>query len=200
MSETKRTQRMKRIRALTESALMVALATALSFVVLWEMPMGGSVTLASMLPVMLIGIKYGSLQGVGTAFVFSGIQLAQAIAKGNVFIYTETAPLAVAVALLDYILPYTVIGLAGIFRSFRPKKCPRLGCYLGMLAVVFARFVCHFFSGVLIWGQWAEDMHPVVYSILYNGGFLLPDLAIAFLVAVYLLEIPVMQKALDIPR
>ena len=147
MSETKRTQRMKRIRALTESALMIALATALSFVVLWEMPMGGSVTLASMLPVMLIGIKYGSVQGMGTAFVFSGIQLAQAIAKGNVFIYTETAPLAVAVALLDYVLPYTVIGLAGIFRNFRPEKCPRLGCYLGMLFVVFARFVCHFFFG-----------------------------------------------------
>ena len=200
MTETKRKKRTKRVRALTESALMIALATALSFVELWEMPMGGSVTLASMLPIMLIGIKYGAGQGLITAFVFSGIQLAQAIMKGNVFVYTETAPLVILVALFDYVIPYTLIGLSGILRRFRPEKCPRLGCYLGMLLVVFARFLCHFISGVAVWGQWAEDMHPILYSILYNGGFLLPDFVICFLVAVYLLEIPVVQKMLDIPR
>ena len=197
MSETV-IKRRKSLRTLTESALMIALSTALSFVVLWRMPLGGSVTPASMLPVMLVGIKYGKLRGLMAGLIFSLIQMMQSAAANLEWV--ETAPLVVAVILFDYLVPYTVIGLAGIFRGFRPKKCERLGCYLGISAVVFCRFLCHFFTGVLVWGQWAEGMHPILYSFLYNGGYLLPELLLTLLVAAYLLEVPVMQKALDIPR
>ena len=83
--------RSKKLLTMAECAIMISLAFALSWVTLWKMPMGGSVTLASMLPIMLIGIKYGPKIGVGTAFLYSLTQLIQAISQGDVFVYCQSA-------------------------------------------------------------------------------------------------------------
>ena len=180
-----------KIRTMVECALLLALGVGLSFIIIWEMPMGGSITLASMLPILLIGIKYSPKWSFGCAFAYSLFQLLQAIMHGNVFVYCETWDIVVLCALLDYILPFTVLGLT----AFAQKE----KIYSFMFLAVALRFLCHFFSGILIWGQWAENMSPAVYSILYNGGFLLPELIITFAVTGPLLEVKAIRRLLNLP-
>ena len=179
--------RNQKTTVLAECAVMLALAFALSCAKLFEMPMGGSVTVASMLPIMLIGIKYGPFIGLGTAFVYSGTQILQAVVSGNVFPYCESGDVLVICILLDYLIPFTVLGLAGIFKDrFKNRE---IGVYVGMIGVVLVRFVCHFVTGVAIWGQWAPDgMGKYLYSLLYNGGFLSVDFIICIAIAVLMMR------------
>ena len=185
---------------LANTAMLVALHIALSYAVLWEQPMGGAVTAASMLPLMLISIVYGAGWGTAGAAVASLFQLLQAVIKGNVFVWCETADIIVLCALFDYVVPYTILGLSGLLRNRPFGKFRHFGIYLGMVLAVLLRFVCHYVTGVAIWGQWApEGMGAHLYSLLYNGGFLLPDLAIALVAAVALLERRSVQKLLKLP-
>ena len=106
-----------KVKIVTECAMMVALAFALSCAKLFEMPLGGSVTVASMLPIMLIGVKYGSPIGLSCAFIYSLLQCLQALLTGNVFPYCETSTTLVVCVLFDYLVPFTILGFSGIFRK-----------------------------------------------------------------------------------
>ena len=177
-----------KIRALCECAIMIALAFVLSCVRLYKMPLGGSVTLASMLPIMLIAIKHGPKIGLGTAFVYSLTQLIQAYTEGDVFPYCETAATLVICMLFDYVVPFTALGLAGTLKNVRLFRHRQVGAYVGMVGVVMLRFASHFITGVAIWGQWApEGMGKYIYSLAYNGSFLAVDLAICLVCAVPML-------------
>ena len=176
---------------------MLALATALSFCKLWEMPMGGSVTLGSMLPIFLFAIKYGPKKGVVVSFLYAGIQVAQAFIEGNVFVYCETAVPFLVVLFFDYLIPFTALGLVFSLPKLCPEKFPRLGYYISIVTLTVVRFLCHLLSGATVWSQWT-DMNPWLYSFLYNGTFLLPELAITLVMAILLLETPVIRKNLDI--
>jgi thiamine transporter len=172
---------------------MLALAFALSYVKMWEMPLGGSITLASMLPIMLISVKYGTRVGISTAFVYSLTQLFQGFMSGTVYWAMSGGVLTVAI-LFDYIVPFTLIGLAGFLR-----KRGEWGIYIGMAVSVFLRFVCHYVTGVTIWSQWTPDGYSsYVYSLLYNGGYLLPDFIILIAVAVLMLRVKQMRKLLGL--
>lgn len=186
--------RNKKLLCLVECAMMVALAFGLSFVKLWQMPLGGSVTLCSMLPIMLIGIKYGPVIGLGTGFVYSLTQLAQGFMEGDISYAAGEALVFIVAMLFDYIVPFTVLGLAGIL-----GKKNRWMPIAGMSAAIGMRILCHYFTGVTIWSQWTpEGWSAWIYSAAYNGGYLLPDLAITLAVAVMLLSIKEIRKLLDI--
>ncbi len=188
-----------KIRALCECAIMVALAFVLSCARLYKMPLGGSVTVASMLPIMLISIKYGAKIGIGTSFVYSLTQLLQAYVEGDVFPYCETAATLVICILFDYIVPFTVLGLAGVLKDVKVFKKQEIGAYVGMFGVVFVRFLSHFITGVAIWGQWApEGMGKYLYSFLYNGSFLGVDFAICLVCAVLMLREREIRKLVNI--
>ena len=164
---------------------MIALAFALSCAKLFEMPMGGSVTVASMLPIMLVSIKFGMKTGIATSFLYSLTQLLQALASANVFPYCETPATLILCILFDYVVPFTLLGLAGIFLKFKLSEKSEINVYYGISLVVALRFLCHFVTGVAIWGQWApEGMGKYLYSLLYNGGFLTLDFAICIICAV----------------
>ena len=111
---------------------MVALAFALSWVKLWKMPLGGSVTLCSMLPILFIAVKYGPAIGLGTAGVYSLTQFAQGLIQGDVSAVSMSLDVFIIASLFDYILPYVVLGIAGIFR-----KKSDTGVILGMCIAVF---------------------------------------------------------------
>ncbi len=180
---------------LANAAVLTGLSIALSFVILYEMPMGGSVTLACMLPIVFVSLRYGCAWGLGAGFVMSLFQILQAVMHGNVFPYCETLGTVVLCALLDYIVPFTVIGLAGAFRKVKTKRLEDLGAYIGIVFVFVLRFLSHFIVGTVIWGQWApEGMGKYLYSFLYNGGFLLPELVITMVLAVILLRAPSVKK------
>ena len=186
--------RNRKILCLVECAVMVALAFALSYVRLWKMPLGGSITLCSMLPIMFIGIKHGPLWGLGTGFVYSLTQLLQGLIEGDVSVVSMTAGVFVISVIFDYIVPFTVLGLSGIF-----GRKHRLAPYLGMGCAVTARFVCHYLTGVTIWAQWTPDgWNSWVYSAAYNAGYLLPDLAICMVVAVLMLQVKQIRKLVGI--
>lgn len=193
MSETKRTN--QKLVPLAECAIMLALSIVLSFVAIWQMPMGGEVTLLSMLPICLIGVKYGPKTGLAVAFAFSIFQLVQSIIKGNVFVYTTTIFAVIVCVIFDYLLPFSALGLAGIF-----KKYGKVGIVAGIALVIVFRFVCHYITGVVIWGQWAEDMSKYLYSLIYNGQYMLPECIITSVAAAIIVNVPQVQKLLDIKK
>ena len=186
-------------RALCESAIMLALAVTLALVSKLfplQLPFGGRVTLFSMLPICLISVKYGIKWGLGTAFCFSWFQ----ILEGGVFGWGLTPVMLIASLLLDYILAFTVLGLAGLFR----KK--GFGGIIGGVAMACAlRFLVHFLSGVILWANLEEFMafgrewigHPVLYSICYNGIYMLPDTIICVVIAALMLKTPLINKMLS---
>ena len=160
-----------RVTALTECSVMLSLSVVLSFVQIWHMPMGGEVTLFSMLPVALISVKYGVRKGLSTAFLFGLFHLLRGLASGEVFVYCATALAVVICTLFDYIFPFSALGLSGLFRK---KGTP--GICAGILLSVFLRFSCHFVTGAVIWAQFApEGQSKYLYSLLYNGQYMLPE-------------------------
>ena len=166
---------------LVESAIMLALATVLSLVKIGQMPLGGSVTLCSMLPIMLMGYKYGVKWGLLTGFTYGVIQLLLDVAAVMSWGLT---PVAVATSfILDYLLAFTFLGLAGIYGHSYKKFVA------GTFTAVFLRFVCHVIAGVTAYASWLPEEwqgHLFLYSISYNGSFLLPDFAICLVVGTLL--------------
>lgn len=144
-------------RLITHIGLALALSTVLQFFKLFELPYGGSATLGSMLPIIVISLLYGPTIGVLTGFLYGLIN----------FVIGPAYILHPIQVLFDYSLPFMAVGLAGIFKDNR------------ILATIFAfsfRFVFHFISGVVFFGDYAKDgMSPILYSFLYNGGYLLAD-------------------------
>ncbi len=191
---TEKNKKSENLIKLAECSVMLALSVVLSFVEVWKMPMGGGVTLLSMLPVCLVSIKYGIKGALPTAFLYSVIQFAIGFASGNVFVYCVTPLTWVLCFLFDYIVPFTVLGFAGIFR----KRLGNIGIIAGIALVICVRFVCHYVTGVVIWGQWAEGMSPYLYSLIYNGQYMLPECIFTCIGAGILIKIPQIKKLLGI--
>lgn len=186
----------QKTKLLVEGAAMVALATVLSFIRVYKMPWGGSVTLLSMLPIVIYSIKNGLKNGLIVSFVFSLVQFGQGVIDG-LFGWGLTPVSLVACILIDYILAYSVIGVAGIFRT---KGIA--GWICGTALAVVLRFVMHFISGVVIWGSYGalwegfETNNSYLYSFLYNGAYMLPELVFTIIGAVILLKAPQTRKIL----
>lgn len=186
----------EKLKVLTESAVMLALAFALSSAKLFEMPLGGSVTVASMLPIMIISFKWGNRAGLATAFLYSVTQALQALASGNVFPYCEGADTLIICIVFDYLFPFTILGLAGVF--YGKFKNTNIDFVVGASFVVFLRFCSHFLTGVYIWKQWApEGMGKYLYSFLYNGGFLGVDFAILLVALILILRSSEVKKLIE---
>ena len=187
------------VSKLAECAVMLALAFALSYAKLFEMPMGGSVTVASMLPIMLVSVKYGTKAGLSTSLLYSLTQLMQAFASANVFPYCENSKTLALCVIFDYLVPFTLLGLAGIFYHLKLTRNTEINVYTGIISVVVLRFFCHFITGVAIWGQWAPDgMGKYLYSFLYNAGFLSLDFLICIVCAVLIFRKAELRKLLNV--
>lgn len=166
-------------RMLVESAILIAIATVLNEFVAFKAPwaFGGSVTLGSMLPLVLISWRWGLRQGLFSAFIFALLQMM--IGFSNVT-YGRTLFQMIGIALLDYVLAYTAYGLAGIFRGRVKNNLAALAA--GIVLVGALRFVCSFLSGWMIWDAlWPNEqgLSGALYSLIYNGGYILPDVFIA---------------------
>lgn len=200
MTNTNKTKNTKIVK-LTECAMLLALSIILSFVTVYHMPMGGGITLLSMLPVMLVSIKYGIGTGLSVSLTFALFQLLQGILSGNVFVYCTTARAQIICALFDYIVPFAVLGFAGIFVNIG-KKNSSINAYIlkavsGIAIMIFLRFVCHYITGVVIWGQWAENMSPYLYSLIYNAQYMLPECIFTAVAAAILLRVNRIRQLLS---
>ena len=162
------------IRALCEGALMVALAFVLSFVKLWELPNGGSLTPA-MFPILLFGLRWGVGRGLMAGFVFGLLQL----------IFDGAYAWGWQSMVLDYLLAFTPLGLSGLFRG------KAWGIFPGTVVGCVCRFVIHYISGVTIYRIIEPTAIPGlgtfdnahVYSLVYNGSYMLPNMLLALAIA-----------------
>lgn len=174
-----RTFSRQRLLALCTSSIFIALSTILSFLQIIELPMGGSVTLASMLPILFIGLQFGYKWGIGSAFLYSMIQLIQALIKGNVFVYCVGATAVIVCVLFDYILPFTILGLSASARAKKGNIVSIPKALVTFSVLILFRFICHFVTGMTIWGQWDDGFWGAfIYSLTYNGSYMLPELII----------------------
>ena len=161
-------------RRLAESALMLALSTILAEFAVFELPFGGSVTLFSQVPVILISYRYGVKWGLTTGLALSFIQLIFGIQN---FSYVSGIGAFMILAFCDYIIAFSALGLGGMFRY--KIKNDVLAVSLGGIVVSVIRFICHFISGATIWGEYAEKGQTVLeYSFTYNISYMLPELVI----------------------
>ena len=185
-----------KITALVEGAVMVALAAVLSYVRVFHLPWGGSVTLLSMLPICVYSIRHGAVSGLFASFVFALIQFGQGCIDG-LFGWGLTPVMLLACIMLDYILPFTLLGLAGILR-----KKGIVGWVTGTAGVIVLRFLLHFLCGIVIWHSFGElwegfsTDNEVLYSLLYNGAYMLPELVFTLTGAILLFKIPQTRKLL----
>lgn len=186
----------EKVLTLVEGAVMVALATVLSFIKIINLPWGGSITLLSMLPIVVFSLKRGIGHGLAASFVYSLIQFGQGCAEG--FFGWGLTPVAlVACIFIDYIFAFTVLGIAGIFRKHGTP-----GMIGGSVLAMTLRLVCHYTSGVLIFGSFGELWNgltinePWLYSLLYNGAYMLPEIVFTTVGVVILLSVPQAKKTI----
>ena len=171
-----------RIRILTECSIMIALAAVLSVIKLVDMPYGGSVTLASMLPILLISYRHGVLWGLAGGAVHATLQ--QLLGLSNLMWFT-TWQSVVAVILLDYVLAFTLVGLGGVFR--RVIRRQHLALAAGAVLVSLLRYACHVLAGATVWaGLSIPTEAALAYSFGYNATYMLPEAIVLVLAAWYL--------------
>ena len=181
-------------------AVMVALGAVLSLIKLWKMPFGGSVTLLSMLPCAMVSIAFGLKWGLAASFVEAVIQLAFGIAMDGIFAWGLTPGSLIGVIVLDYLLAYTVIGLAGVLRGQG-----YVGICVGTVLAVALRFVSHLLSGAVIFANFEQFVafgtdwvgRPWLYSLCYNGAYMLPEMILTMVAAVVLFRLPQIRRILS---
>ena len=165
-----------RIRMLCEGAIMVALAQILSYIKLMELPNGGSLTPA-MFPILLFAVRWGLKDGLLAGFVFGLLQL----------IFDGAYAWGWQSMLLDYLVAFTPLGLAGLFKG------KSWGIFAGTVVGCAGRFIVHYISGVTIYKILAPTefmgttfTSPEFYSLGYNGSYMLPNTVIALVIAAVL--------------
>jgi len=150
------------LRALVESALLIATGFVLSYVTLFKMPQGGAVTPLSMLPLLMIGLRHGLKWGLAGGLIYAGLQMIQEFWPPP----TGTVEGYIAVVVLDYIAAFTVLGLSGFFRG------KRYGLLYAAPLCILLRFICHFISGLIVWNVYAGELPVWLYSLVYNGSYI----------------------------
>ncbi len=201
---------------LVESALLIAIAAVIELISKafgLELPFGGTVTLASMFPIVLIAYKYGTKWGLLSGFTYSIVQMLLGVKVVSAMFLPGDDQMAVwqaiCVCLLDYVLAYTVLGFGGIFKGKFKKPAGELA--LGAFVALLLRYVVHIVSGAIFYGAWAEWFFSqegfysigekilntfsgtslsIIYSIFYNGLYMVPEIVITTVVAAILGAVP----------
>ncbi len=196
-----------------------AISLVCEFIPFLNLPFGGTITIASLLPIVIIGYMYGPGWGFGSAFVFSLLQMLVGFKTvGALFTPTSDSYMGIGVAfgviLLDYICAFTSVGLSSLFRNMkRPAAAIALGSVVGLLACYFF----HFLSGTLFYGAWAEWFFTdtivkdfavskaimnnfsgtglaAIYSAVYNGCYMIPEIVITTVVGAVVGTLPVIKR------
>lgn len=184
----------EKTQRLALTGIMLALASVLSLVKIYQLPLGGSVTLLSMLPIVLISIRYGVKWGTFTSFLYAVIQLIFGIIFDGVLGWGLTPVVLVACFIFDYIIAFGILGLAGLFRN---KGL--VGICSGIAMTLFIRFASHVFSGTVLFASFMPEdwSNPFLYSICYNGTFMLPELILTMIGAIILFKTPQIKKIIN---
>ena len=204
-------------------ALSTVLAIICAYIPFLNLPFGGGFTVASMLPIVIVAYMYGTRWGLFTAGCYSVIQIILSLTQGAsgtvIALFLPESDdfmgysAAVAIIVIDYIIAYTVLGLGGIFRNKIENKTGSL--VLGVVVALVLRYLAHIISGYIFYGAWAEWFFTqdgfyaigdvildafsgktlsLVYSIFYNGLFMIPEIVITAIAAAPISRIPQIKK------
>lgn len=191
--------RSTKTRILVECAVMVALSAVLSLIKVYEAPLGGSVTLFSMAPIIVAALRHGPRWGFASAFVYSMTQLLLGLGSLS---WVPTGVGVTLCILLDYILAFTALGVASFFKPDANASYKKriVMIVIATFTVCVLRFVSHLFSGAVVWyeitkaGQWNELVMKTgmwTYSTIYNASYMIPETIIT------LIAVPAMEFVLS---
>ena len=191
-------------------ALATVLTVVCEFIPFLNLPFGGGFTVASMLPIVIVSYMYGVKWGFFTSFAYSCIQILVSLIMGKTVLalFTPSSEdfmglgAAFAIIVIDYSLAYTILGIGGIFRNVLKNKM--IALVLGVILALSLRYICHIVSGYIFYGAWAELFFSqdgfytigsivlerfsgnglvLIYSIFYNGLFMIPEIIITAVAA-----------------
>ena len=173
-------------RSLTYAGICTAMSFALSYIKLWDMPNGGSVTLVSWLPLMIYAYIFGAKKGVFVGFVYGVLQAVQ-----------DPWIIHPAQFLLDYPVAFSAVGLAGLLRELRAlDKAPQAKFAIGAVIAGTVRFICHVLSGALAFEAYAEGQNAWAYSLAYNL-YVFVDVALAIVAGAFVLSSKSFVKTIE---
>ena len=169
---------MKKTQVLAESAMMIALSLAVFLVsdfIPWPFLYGGGFTLFGQVPIILVSYRHGIKNGLAAA---TALALFEMMLGYKNFTYVTGIAAYLTVALADYLVAFGCLGLGGMFRNkLGGKQATELA--LGGVVVCIIRFICHFISGITVWGGYCpEDMAVAWYSFIYNGSYMAIELVL----------------------
>lgn len=214
-------------KKLVTTAMLLALAVILSLVKVFELPFGGSVTLVSMMPIVLIGYIYGTKWGICSALIYSVLQILTGMNVVSAFFLPGDSqmavPAALGVCLLDYILAYGALGFGGIFKNKFKSRTSEI--VLGTIVALFLRYLMHIISGAIFFGTWAEWFFAdstglsqiaifkpfcdfvmsnmkgsglaLFYSVIYNGAYMIPEIIITAIITPIIYKVMVSSKVIS---
>ena len=210
----------EKTKRLTTSGVLIALGTILSMIKVFDLPYGGSITLAGMVPIIILGYKYGVKWGLFSGFIYSALQAVLGATSSQAFAgmydpenVAKSIINIVLMAFLDYILAFTVLGLSGMFKG-KIKNDTAAIAIGGGVAVLF-RLCAHFLSGWILWGSYAEWFFTdvmnnsfgqsilsnysgqglaAIYSIVYNSSYMIPELAVTVFAIVAIMAVKPIRK------
>lgn len=174
---------MTKTKKLTLCAISVALATVLAMVskiIPAPWLQGGSVTIASMVPIIAVSIVVGTRWGVLASVVYALLQMMTGFYPPP----TQNVWNFFLVIFLDYIAAFGVLGFAGGIYNLTGRK--KWSVPLSGAIVTVARYICHIISGILIWGVYAEGQSVLAYSLIYNGSYMIPEIIITTVVLAFM--------------
>ena len=208
MKSTQKTQRLTLSAVMLAFATVLALVC--EFIPFLNLPFGGGFTVASMLPIVIISYMYGIKWGLFSSFTYSVIQVIISLILGKTVLalFTPSSDdflgiwVAFSIVIIDYLLAYTVLGFGGIFRNSVKSKTTAL--ILGVIFALSLRYLCHIASGYIFYGAWAEWFFSqegfyaigekilsafsgralaLIYSVFYNGLYMIPEIIITAIAA-----------------
>ena len=205
-------------------ALATVLAMVCAVIPFLNLPFGGGFTVASMLPIVIVSYMYGMRWGFFSAGVYSVIQIVLDLylGKGSTLmaLFMPNSEdfmgygAAVAILIIDYVVAYTMLGFGGAFRNKVKNK--GLALALGSALALSLRYVAHIVSGYIFYGAWAEWFFSqenfysiggwilntfngqglaLIYSVFYNGLYMIPEIIITVVAAVAVGRISVIKKS-----
>ncbi|MBR2715742.1 MAG: energy-coupled thiamine transporter ThiT [Ruminococcus sp.] len=204
----------KTLRLVT-SGVLIGLASVLSVIKVFALPFGGSVTLFSMVPILVLSYMYGVRWGLLSGMVYGVLQMILGATMSQAFAGLDGFAIVI-MALLDYIVAYVVIGFSGVFKG--KIKNHTVAFSLGAVVAILLRLLCHFLSGWILWGSYAssyfEEMNnsfgnfmldafdgqllAALYSLVYNSSYMLPELFMSVIGIVALMSVkPLRERIID---
>ncbi len=176
---------------LLECAILIAMAVILNFFKInsfWAL--GGSITVVSMLPILLAGYRHGMKWGLMTGISYAVLQILLDI--GQISAWGLSPAVFIGTLLLDYLLAYGGLSMAGLFH----KK--RNGLWISAIVCLTWRYLMHVLSGVILFAEYDQiGFTPLTWSIVYNGSYMLPELILTTAVAFLIGRVPIIQKHID---